>query len=267
MAKPANGQRGHRPRKRFGQHFLHDLHVIQQIIMVINPQANDVMVEIGPGLGAITRYLLPEVQTLHVVELDRDVLGPLRDTCAGLGDLHCHQGDALAFDFRTLHPGPLRLVGNLPYNISTPLIFHLLDYADIIQDMHFMLQKEVVVRMAAQPGNKDYGRLSVMVQYYCQVDNLFEVGPEAFRPPPQVDSAVVRLLPHRQLPHFAEDVAILQQVVKGAFGQRRKTLSNSLKGLISPEDLTDLGIDPKARAEQLSVAEYVRIANSLVNEK
>jgi 16S rRNA (adenine1518-N6/adenine1519-N6)-dimethyltransferase len=257
------------PRKRFGQHFLHDPAVIQHIIAVLALQPADHVVEIGPGLGALTKYLLPLTHKLEVVELDRDIIPELKANCAGLGELIIHQADALRFDFTQLVQKkiPLRLIGNLPYNISTPLIFHLLTQARVIKDMHFMLQKEVVERMAARPGNKIYGRLSIMVQYYCKVESLFTIKPGAFSPPPKVDSAVVRLQPYATIPFVAQDPELFAEVVRQAFNQRRKVLRNCLRSLVAAQAWQDLAIDPGSRPEQLSVADYVRIANYLFTQK
>ncbi len=250
----------HRPRKRFGQNFLHDPQIIQRIVASIRPRNGQCMVEIGPGEGALTRELLPILGQLNVVELDRDLIPRLEAICASLGDLRIHQADALKFDFCQLSPGPaqLRVVGNLPYNISTPLLFHLLEMSHCIQDMHFMLQKEVVERITAKPGSGQYGRLSVMMQYYCETAMLFTVGPGAFRPAPKVDSAVVRLVPHRQSP-VDVDASQLSQLVTRAFGQRRKTLRNNLKGLLDAEEIAALGIDPGIRPERLSLEDFARL--------
>ncbi len=261
----------HRARKRFGQNFLEDDGIIRRIVKAIHPQADDNLVEIGPGKGAITSQLLAACPTLNVVELDRDLIPMLlAQFIADYPDFTIHQSDALKFDFSQLlqdkqgNPrGPLRVVGNLPYNISTPLIFHLLSYQDRIRDMHFMLQKEVVQRMAAQPGEKAYGRLGIMVQYYCQVENLFEVPPEAFDPRPKVDSAIVRLRPHQQLPHPARNVKLLEQLVNTAFQQRRKTLRNALKLLLPAEAIESLQIDTGVRPENLTLAEFVALSDTL----
>ena len=256
----------HQPRKRFGQHFLHDPGVIRRIVAAIGPQPGDRLVEIGPGEGAITFELLRAVGRLDAVELDRDLVEPLRERSRGIGELVVHGADALRFDFCALATGgaKVRLVGNLPYNISTPLLFHLLDQSHCIRDMHFMLQKEVVERMAAGPGGKDYGRLSVMLQARCTVIPLFAIGPGAFRPPPRVDSAIVRLVPLAQPPDIA-DQAVFARLVAAAFAQRRKTLRNGLKGLLSAEAIAGLGIDPGARAEQLALDDFVRLANLACN--
>lgn len=255
----------HTPRKRFGQHFLTDENVIKQIVYAINPKPCQNLVEIGPGLGALTTHILPLCKKLNVVELDRDVIAPLKETCQPLGELTVYQQDVLQFDFNQLikEAEPLRIIGNLPYNISTPLIFHLLNYHADIQDMHFMLQKEVVDRLVATPGKKDYGRLSIMLQYYCNAINLFEVPPGAFSPPPKVNSAVVRLIPHTTPPFKANNKKWLDDIVRAAFSQRRKTLRNCLKHIASSEELISLDIDPNARPETLSVEEFVRISNNI----
>jgi 16S rRNA (adenine1518-N6/adenine1519-N6)-dimethyltransferase len=253
----------HRPRKRFGQNFLQDSRIIHKIVESIDPAPDDRLVEIGPGQGAITRDLLRAVDSLDVVELDRDLVGPLAESCGPLGELRIHNADILKFDLCGLtEPGqPLRVVGNLPYNISTPILFHLLERADCIRDMHFMLQKEVVQRMAASPGGKTYGRLSVMLQALCRVTPLFEIPPGAFFPPPKVDSAFVRLVPFDEPPVQIDDPQLFQQVVTQAFAQRRKTLRNSLGKLLSAEAIEGAGIDPGLRAERLSVEEFARLAN------
>lgn len=253
----------HRPRKRFGQNFLHDPGVIRRIVQAIAPRVGDNLVEIGPGQGAITTELLPLVGRMHAIELDRDLVQPLARRCAALGELQIHNTDALKFDFSTLaeQQPPLRVVGNLPYNISTPLLFHLLEQAAFIKDMHFMLQKEVVERMAAAPGGKSYGRLSVMLQVRAQVSALFEIGPGAFSPPPKVDSAFVRLQPWDPSPYGIEDWSGFGLLVSRAFSQRRKTLRNSLRQILPTQTIEAAGIDPGARAEQLSVADFVTLAN------
>jgi len=253
----------HHPRKRFGQNFLHDPNVIRRILSVVDPRPGERLVEIGPGRGAITTGLLQAAERLDVVELDQDLIGPLARRCANLGALTLHNADALAFDLCALYPrGRLRLVGNLPYNLSTPLLFHFLDQADCIRDIHFMLQQEVVERIAAGPGSKVYGRLSVMIQVYCRAESLFRVGPGAFTPVPKVNSAFVRLIPHRPLPYPVQNPACLSRLVAQAFGQRRKTLRNSLRGLVNPWLLEAQGLDPGQRAEDLSVAAFVHLANA-----
>jgi len=225
-------------------------------------------VEIGPGLGAITEEILAVNPRLQVVELDRDLIPVLRTKFFNYPDFRIHEADALSFDFSQLVTDrPVRIVGNLPYNISTPLIFHLLGQAGVVQDMHFMLQKEVVQRLAAVPGDNNYGRLGIMAQYFCKVQPLFEVGPGAFRPAPKVDSAIVRLVPHKELPHPAKDLKTLQAVVRTAFNARRKTLRKALAAMVTVEQLQSLGINDGLRPENLSLADYVRIADLLAEAK
>ena len=251
----------HKPRKRFGQHFLHDPRVIARIVAAIDPQPDDALVEIGPGLGALTAPLLERVAQLHVVEIDRDLAERLR-AAHPAGRLVVHTDDALEFDFAAL-PAPLRVVGNLPYNISTPLLFRIAAFAPRLRDLHFMLQREVVDRMVAAPSTPDYGRLSVMLQYRFEMAKRFDVGPGAFRPPPRVDSAVVRLVPRPAPALGARDADALARVVTTAFTKRRKTLRNALSGVIDEAGLHSLGIDPRLRPENLGVEEYVRIANAI----
>ena len=251
----------HIPRKRFGQNFLVDAQVVGGIVSAIDPQPGDHLVEIGPGLGALTHPLLERVTHLHVVEIDRDIVARLRKHHPA-DRLTIHEGDALAFDFATVGDD-LRIVGNLPYNISTPLLFHLATYADRVRDMHFMLQKEVVDRMVAVPGESAFGRLSVMLQYRFWLEWLLDVPPDAFDPPPKVDSAVVRLIPRARSELLAKDENMLAHVVTAAFAQRRKMLRNNLKGLIGEASLSQLGIDPAARAEDVPVESYVSMANWL----
>ncbi len=255
----------HRARKRFGQNFLHDTHVIDRIVRAIDPRPGDALVEIGPGQGALTLPLLRAAGTLEAVEMDRDLVAPLTALAHHVGILRLHQEDALRFDFNRAWPGRdgLRVVGNLPYNISTPLIFHLLDHIPRIADMHFMLQREVVERMSAAPGSRIYGRLSVMVQYHCRVERLFPVPPGAFRPAPRVESALVRLTPLDPLPCPASDYQTFADLVRTAFGQRRKTLRNALRILVPAETFEWAGIDSGARAEQLAVDDFVRLANAV----
>jgi 16S rRNA (adenine1518-N6/adenine1519-N6)-dimethyltransferase len=257
----------HKARKRFGQNFLHDASVIRRIVESIAPRAEQHLVEIGPGRGALTRQLLTVLDRLDAVELDRDLIEPLRSTCAGLGELRIHSADALHFDFcRLAQPGKrLRLVGNLPYNISTPLLFHLLEQSHCIDDMHFMLQREVVQRMGAKPGGKDYGRLSVMLQVKCEVVPLFDIGPGAFTPPPKVTSSLVRLWPLDE-PRFAiANPALFARLVRQAFSQRRKTLRNSLRELLTPEQIRASGIDPAQRPERLALEDFVTLADAACN--
>ncbi|KTC91556.1 16S rRNA (adenine(1518)-N(6)/adenine(1519)-N(6))-dimethyltransferase RsmA [Fluoribacter dumoffii] len=254
----------HSPRKRFGQNFLQNRHIIDDIVRAINPQAEDNMLEIGPGLGALTEPLLRRLNKLTAVEIDWDLQKHLSAMSVAQNKLHLIAADALTLDYSQFGTH-LRVVGNLPYNISTPLLIHLLNYASHIEDMHFMLQKEVVERMAAQPGSKAYGRLTVMLQYHCVVEYLFDVPPEAFDPQPKVDSAVVRLTPHRISPFEKVSAGQLERLVASAFAMRRKTLNNNLKGIITAEQLSALGIDGNKRPEQISIAEYVQLAKFISN--
>ena len=253
-----------RAKKALGQHFLHEVAYIERIVDAVDPRPGDRLVEIGPGQGALTLPLLRRHGALTVVEFDRDLIAPLTRAAEGAGALEVIHRDVLEVDFSALAGDgpPLRVVGNLPYNISSPILFHMLEHSTAVADMHFMLQKEVVERMAAEPGSKAYGRLSVMLQAGCVVVPLFEVPPGAFRPPPKVDSAVVRLAPRPPGEAGINDPARFAAVVRAAFGQRRKTLRNSLSGLCAPEAFEAAGIDPGTRAERLSVAEFVRLANA-----
>ena len=251
----------HAARKRFGQHFLTDEGVIAQIVEAIAPRAGDRLVEIGPGLGALTAPLLDRVKPLHVVELDRDIVARLKTAYPG-DALVVHAGDALAFDFSALGPA-LRVVGNLPYNISTPLLFHITRHISAVRDVHVMLQKEVVARIVARPGTPAYGRLSVMLQYHFEAEKLLDVSAAAFRPRPRVESAVVRLAPRPAGGVARCDAALLECVVKAAFSQRRKTLRNALMDCVPAEELAGLGIDPGVRAQTLQIEEFVRMANHL----
>lgn len=262
-------QPGHQARKRFGQNFLQDQNIIRNILLSIHPKQSDNIVEIGPGLGAITEHLLKATEGhLNVVEIDRDLVQVLTTQFFNFPNLNIHQGDALKFDFNQLvnDEKKLRIVGNLPYNISTPLIFHLISFAGQVKDMHFMLQKEVVDRMAAGPGDSAYGRLSIMVQYFCHVESLFNVPPTAFHPQPKVDSAIVRLTPYKTLPAPAKNAEHLASLVTTAFNQRRKTIRNNLKKLISTEQLEALGIDPGLRPENLSLENFVAISDTLYSQ-
>ena len=254
-----------RARKRFGQHFLTDPGVIHAIVEAIRPQPSDTIVEIGPGPGAITRPLSRRAGHLHLVELDRDLVSALRREFEGQDNVTVHEGDALSFDFRALGDD-LRVVGNLPYNISTPLLFELLAQRDAIRDMHFMLQKEVVDRMAAHPGSKAYGRLGVMLSCHQYIEPLFDVPPESFEPPPAVMSAVVRLTPKPPGTCVIHDEDHMSRLVAAAFGQRRKTLRNSLSEFATTEQLLAAGIDPGLRAEQLDVDAFVSLSNVLVSK-
>ena len=249
----------HRPRKRFSQNFLVDQTIIAEIIAAVSPQRDDTLVEIGPGLGALTRPLAAAVERLHVVEIDRDIVARLRDTFAA-GHVIVHEGDALEFDFAALGRA-LRVVGNLPYHISTPLLFRLAENVASIRDIHVMLQKEVVDRMVAQAGSSDYGRLSVMLQYRFDMEKLIDVPGTAFRPPPKVESAVVRMSPLDATAPRAIDDAVLEQTVAAAFSQRRKTLRNTLGQLVTAEELDTLGVDSQRRAQTLTVEEFLKIAD------
>jgi 16S rRNA (adenine1518-N6/adenine1519-N6)-dimethyltransferase len=251
----------HRPRRRFGQHFLHDPRVIARIVAAIDPQPGDAIVEIGPGQGALTAPLAERVPRLHVVELDRDLVKRLVARYPA-DRVVVHAADALRFDLGAL-PAGLRVVGNLPYNISTPLLFRLAGFAPRLRDLHFMLQKEVVDRMVAAPSTPEYGRLSVMLQYRFEMAKLFDVGAGAFRPPPKVDSAVVRMVPRAAAALGARDEQRLGRVVTAAFTKRRKTLRNALDGVIDADGLRALGIDPQLRPENLGVPDFVRIANAV----
>jgi 16S rRNA (adenine1518-N6/adenine1519-N6)-dimethyltransferase len=256
---------GHRARKRFGQNFLSDPNIIRKIIDGIRPQPGELMVEIGPGLGAMTAPLIERLGHLHVVEIDRDLIARLHERYTA-EQLTVHEGDALKFDFGSLAASAagipsLRIVGNLPYNISTPILFHLAGFADKVKDMTFMLQKEVVMRMVAEPGSEEYGRLSVMLQYRFRMGRLFDVPPGAFRPAPKVMSSIVRLAPLAADQLGAENEALFGRIVAAAFGQRRKTLRNTLREFIDEGALAELGIDAGLRGERLSVEQYVAIAN------
>jgi len=261
MSKPPPS---HRPRKRFGQNFLRDEGVISRISGAVHATPHDHLVEIGPGQGALTESLIASGCRLDVIELDRDLVPGLLAAFSIHPHFKLHSADALKFDYASLAADGerLRVVGNLPYNISTPLIFKLLENAPIIQDMHFMLQLEVVNRLAAVPGNKNWGRLGIMAQYQCQVEHLFDVPPEAFNPPPKVQSAIVRLTPWVESPWPACDEVTLRRIVQASFAQRRKTLRNNLKGLIDGDGLEALGIDPGMRAETLELAQFIAIANA-----
>lgn len=265
MKKTLNHESQHKARKRFGQNFLIDHGIIRDIVRSVHPHKDDVIVEIGPGKGAITQLLADACDNLNVIELDRDLVPWLKVKFEKHPNFQLFQADALQFDFAQLikNEKPLRIVGNLPYNISTPLIFHLLGYASKVQDMHFMLQKEVVKRMAAQAGESAYGRLGIMVQYYCAVEDLFDVPPTSFDPAPKVDSAIVRLIPYAQLPHVANNVKTLETLVNVAFQQRRKTLRNSLKQLLTAEQMENLPVDLSLRPEEISLPEYVAMSNLL----
>ncbi len=264
MKRGSVNRGAHVPRKRFGQHFLHDAGILKRIVDAIAPRPGDALVEIGPGQGALTFPLLKACGRLMAIELDRDLIEPLRARARDAGELHIVNTDVLDVDLRELADGRmLRVVGNLPYNISTPILFHCVRFADVIRDMHFMLQKEVVERMAAAPGSKTYGRLSVMLQLRCTVEPLLYVPPGAFRPPPKVDSAVVRLTPVPASTLADLDTSLLDKIVRAAFAQRRKTIANALSGITDATTLARVGIDPRARAEQLAPAVYVSLSRAL----
>jgi len=273
----------HTPRKRFSQNFLVDKNVVAQIIRVMALQASDHAVEIGPGLGVLTFEIIGNVARFDAIEIDRDLVYKLNAAYGGRKDFCLHCADALSFDLNTLNSCPheeehgqghqqsckskcdgyMRLIGNLPYNITTPLLFHLMQYAAVIQDMHFMVQREVADRLVAGPGSKTYGRLSIMMQYYARVEKLFDVAPSAFAPQPQVYSSLVKLVPFRKLPIVADDIEIFSKTVQTAFNQRRKTLRNCLKTLIDSTQLEKLSIDPQLRPEQLSLEHFVKISNMI----
>jgi len=258
----------HKAKKKFGQNFLVDEQIIGDIISAIRPEPQDNMVEIGPGLGALTRPLLKKLNHLHVVEIDRDIIARLQQDYPQdnlKSKLTIHAGDALKFDIATL-PAPLRIVGNLPYNISSPLLFHFAAYAGFILDMHFMLQNEVVERMVAEPSTPAYGRLSVMLQYRFRMEKLLDVPPESFRPAPKVDSAIVRMIPLPASEIAVRNEKLFAAIVRTAFGQRRKTLRNTLKGYLSEQDFEKLGVNAQLRAENLAVADFIKVANYL-NER
>jgi 16S rRNA (adenine1518-N6/adenine1519-N6)-dimethyltransferase len=251
----------HTPRKRFSQNFLEDRGIVRQIVAAVDPQREDRIVEIGPGPGALTAPLLDQVARLDVIEIDRDIVRALRARFP-LESLQVHQGDVLQFDFSAFG-ADIRVIGNLPYNISTPILFHLSAQVALLRDCHFMLQREVVERMAAEPGSPEYGRLSVMLQYRWAIESLFDVPPTAFHPRPKVWSSVVRMTPYASPPHRASDESLFADVVTRAFGQRRKTLRNALRELLEAGELEQLGIEPGARGETLGVQAFVRIANYL----
>lgn len=257
----------HRPRKRFGQNFLHDKEVIDHIIAAFEPDPNLAIVEIGPGKGALTIPLLQKTGTVNVIEIDTDLAQILIDKSRGIGDLRLHISNVLKFDFSQIAPAPLQIIGNLPYNISTALMFHLLKEISIIKIMVLMLQKEVVDRICANHNEADYGRLSVMIQSRCQVEKLFTVPASAFTPSPKVSSAVLKLLPLTTPTPCIADPALFEQIVRQAFGQRRKTLRNALKGMVDLDCLHALSIASSSRAENLSVNDYINIANNLYHQQ
>lgn len=265
MAKQKSGRPStHKHKKQFGQNFLNNGRIIDQIVAAIRPMSDDHIVEIGPGEAALTTPLIDRVKKLDIIEIDNDLIGPLKIKFATKPTFNLHHTDALKFDYSTLlseSEKSIRIVGNLPYNISSPLMFHLLKYADKISDMHFMLQKEVVNRITATPGGKTFGRLSVMIQYVCETEYLFTVGPENFTPPPKVESAIIRLIPHKIKPFKADDEKTFADVVRQSFSLKRKTLRNNLKGWLDAEQIESLGIDPGVRAETLPLERFVQMAN------
>jgi|TARA_B110000977_G_scaffold190755_1_gene261936 16S rRNA (adenine1518-N6/adenine1519-N6)-dimethyltransferase len=259
----------HQARKRFGQHFLHDRNIIARIVSAIAPAEGDHLLEIGPGQGALTLPLLAECKQLTAVELDRDLIPILQRNAAQYGDLNIINCDILEFDLNALAKADnrqYRVAGNLPYNISTPLMFHLMASISHIRDMHFMVQKEVALRIVANVGDKNYGRLSIMMQYYCQCEYLFDVPPQSFTPPPKVDSAIIRLIPHPQPMIEVKDFELFSLIVKTAFGQRRKTISNSLKKMIDPSCFEAAQIDRSLRAECLTGEDFARLTNTKLSQ-
>ena len=257
----------HKARKRFGQNFLHDKMVIQKIVNSINPRQGDRIVEIGPGEGALTELVLDKIGSMDVVELDRDLIPLLKIRFVMNDGLTIHQADALKFEFCQLQKDEkkIRIIGNLPYNISTPLLFHLFDSNHCIQDMHFMLQKEVVDRIVAKPGDSAYGRLGIMMQYFCRSEYVFTVKPGAFRPAPKVDSAIVRLIPHEKPPVDIDNFEDFSKLVNYSFTLRRKTLRNILKGQLDVEQIEALGIEPTLRPERLSLEDFTKISNAITS--
>ena len=251
----------HQARKRFGQNFLRDTRIIADIVNAVRPGYDDIVIEIGPGLAAITEPLAQRLDRLHVIEIDRDIIKYLK-TLPFAEKLVIHEGDVLKFDFNGI-AGKKKIVGNLPYNISTPLLFRLAEVADDVVDMHFMLQKEVVERMVAQPGSSHYGRLGIMLQYFFEMEHLIDVPPESFDPAPKVDSAVVRMIPLKHRIGKADDFGLFSELVKLAFHQRRKTIRNNLKGLADDDVLSAVGIDPQSRAEHIAPEKYVELGNFL----
>lgn len=262
----------HQPRKRFGQNFLQDEAIVSHIIAAFHPRPNDRVIEIGPGLGALTKPLLENLDHLDVIEIDRDLVVDLRVTFPDLAHLTIYNQDALHFDLEELYhqnpaPQKLRIIGNLPYNIATPLIFHFLESAHVIQDMYFMLQKEVVQRLCAKPLEEHYGRLSIMIQYHCSTEPLLSISPEAFYPKPKVTSQIVRLIPHETPPYPVLDKRMLRTITTAAFNHRRKTIHNALKIYLKADDFLALNIDPGLRPEALSLPQFVAITNFIVQQK
>jgi len=257
------------PRKRFGQHFLKDITIIHAILDLMRLKPNDHVIEVGPGQGALTFPILKQIDALEVIELDRDLIPILQKNALDPSKLNIFNDDVLNIDFNELKKDGrlLRIVGNLPYNISTPIIFHLLKYTDIISDMLFMLQKEVAERINADVDTKHYGRLSIMVQYHCKTEIVLDVPPQSFYPPPKVESNMIRILPHRPYPFRATNEIHFAHLVQQAFNQRRKTLRNSLKNMVIDSIWNDVQIDPHLRAENVSVKDFVRLSNALCNKE
>lgn len=262
----------HRAKKRLGQNFLIDQNIIQRIVDSINPDYDDTIIEIGPGLGAITKPILDKVKQLDVIEFDKDIIPKLKFNCSSHNNLNIHEIDVLKFDFtafqsRLTTDNKVRVVGNLPYNISTPVLFHLLQHRHVIHDMYFMLQKEVVDRITSPSGSKCYGRLSVMIQSYFDVTPLFMVPPHSFKPAPKVESAVLRLVPISHKVDEMPDYKILEELVRTAFSQRRKTLKNTLKNLCTSEQLNKIGIDPAQRAESVPLEQFISLHELLKTDR
>jgi len=252
-------------RKRFGQHLLSNPNTINNIVKVIYPKLDEKLVEIGPGRGAITIPVLKTVGTLHAIEIDRDIAREVSAQCKDIGNLIIHQGDVLDFDFSELASiaKPIRLFGNLPYNISTPLLLHLLKYSALIIDMHFMLQKEVVDRITASVGDSNYSRLSVMIQCSYQVESLFDIHPEEFSPPPKVNSSFMRLIPNNKYQLQIKDYELFSRLVETAFQQRRKTIKNSLSKLVTEDQLNIANIHISQRPQEISILQYIKLSNEL----
>ncbi|MEE9571637.1 MAG: 16S rRNA (adenine(1518)-N(6)/adenine(1519)-N(6))-dimethyltransferase RsmA [Candidatus Neomarinimicrobiota bacterium] len=256
-------------RKRFGQHFLTDKESISAIVQIINPSKGQFFCEIGPGLGALTLPVLKIVSTLHAIEIDRDLIKELKDKCNNIGTLNLHAVDVLKFDFNSIADAhqPMRLIGNLPYNISTPLLFHLLSFSSIVIDLHFMLQKEVVDRIVANPGSSEYSRLSVMVQSHYDAESLLDISPTMFSPPPKVNSSFMRLIPNETYNNKIKDRALFNKIVEIAFNQRRKTIKNSLSSIASKQQLENASIDPTRRPQDISISQYINLSNQLADLK
>lgn len=258
-----------RARKRFGQHFLTDSHIIEKIIQAVSPKEDQHIVEIGPGQGVLTQYLIPKSGRVDAVEIDRDLAAYLREHFKSFPQFFLHEMDVLRFDFSSLTetPASLRVIGNLPYNISTPLLFHLFDYLPLVQDIHVMLQKEVAERMTAKINTPDYSRLSVMTQFYCRAQKLFDVSSMAFNPPPKVESSVIRLIPHPNDLYQPKNAALFAEIVKNTFNFRRKTIRNSLKAYLSEAEIVALNIDPNKRPQELSIEDFICLSDAVFNKE